>query len=385
MEYILPNIPAHKIVRTVKDEQPAGGMYLYTTNTTYFITPTVLGTGSFSTVKLGYYHLTNVKHDEVKKAAIKIIPKSIMTPERIKAVNREIEVLQALKSSNVAVIQLIESLEDETSLYLIFDSQENDLYTYYLNRGKISETEMMLIFPQMVDAVMACHSRGIVHRDLKLENFLYNTSPIQVGNNQNSFNYLNIVLADFGFSTFFESENQKFTKWCGSTYTVAPEILQHTPYKPKPVDVWGLGCILYTLLCGYPPFKGRNVTRTFERTKKGQMRSFAGDLGESVKDLIKKMLMVNPEQRITLEEVKEHPWYRLAVGVKRRYSLGKKPAAAAAATNGAEGPIDLMENLKRIRGVRVIEKEKRTMRKEMRIANSIGNKKPVKRSRSLLE
>eukprot|EP01089_Gocevia_fonbrunei_P017998 TRINITY_DN6000_c0_g2_i1.p1 TRINITY_DN6000_c0_g2~~TRINITY_DN6000_c0_g2_i1.p1 ORF type:complete len:350 (-),score=58.85 TRINITY_DN6000_c0_g2_i1:57-1106(-) len=344
---MLPYKPGSVIVK--RKELSTGGLYLYTATTTYFVAPVVLGTGSFSTVKLGYYHTSEI-NSEVKKTAVKIIPKSNLTPTRVKAVAKEIKVLEKLTDEadlSGRVIQLIDYLEDEDYIYIMCDPHDGDLYTYYSNRSRLTESEVILLFPQMVEAVSFCHSNGVVHRDIKLENFLFNAQYI------NGIPYLRVILADFGFSTFFESSNDRFHKWCGSTYTVAPEILQRIPYKPEPVDVWALGCVLFSLLCGRPPFKGRNAQSTFEKTMRGQMRSFPSDLGESIQDLIRKMLTLDPAHRISLGEVKQHPWFRLAVGVQKRFSLGR--------TIVKDYDVD---DFKAVREAREIAKEKRRRKKE---------------------
>jgi len=236
------------------------------------------------------------------------------TNKRVSALRKEIEILFML-GEHSSIVHLIEVLEDSHNVYLVFEEHVGDLHSYIVSQGgKLSEEEVMCIFPQILSAVSHCHQKGIVHRDLKLENILYSYSGSATKRE------MKVFLADFGFATFYDRKNancRRLTKWCGSPFTVAPEIIERTPYLPEPVDVWSLGSMLYTMLCGYPPFKAKTVARVFKRTQKGKMRPFPRHVGFCARNLLKKMLVVNPQKRAKLEDLKEHPWFKFAVGVKK--------------------------------------------------------------------
>ena len=147
------------------------------------------------------------------------------------------------------------------------------------------------------------HSKGIVHRDLKPENLLYAApSPNE-----------NLKLADFGLAHILK-ENEILETACGTPGYVAPEVLNGDGYQ-TPVDMWSLGVVLYILLCGFPPFYDDSTRILFEIIKQGRYDfppEYWDDVSESAKDLIRKLLVVDPAQRLTAAQVKEHPWVNVS-------------------------------------------------------------------------
>jgi len=188
-------------------------------------------------------------------------------------------------------VHLIEVLEDTDNVYLIFEEHVGDLHSYLVQHGgRLCESDVMAIFPQIVSAVSFCHENGVVHRDLKLENILYTYAPSETNPSGKE---LKVFLADFGFATIYDKSTvnspdfKKLTKWCGSPYTVAPEVIDRTPYLPEPVDVWSLGSILYTLLCGYPPFKAKTISRVFKKNTKRKDQNISKASGNMFKEFDK--------------------------------------------------------------------------------------------------
>ena len=152
---------------------------------------------------------------------------------------------------------------------------------------------------QIIAALRYCHSKGIVHRDLKPENLLYSTGePDAV-----------VKLADFGLAKICK-EDQLMKTACGTPGYVAPEILSKKKYDEK-VDVWSLGVITYILLCGFPPFYHNNNAVLFKKIKRGEYEfpdPYWCNVSEEAKDFIKKILVVKPDKRISLDELLKHPW-----------------------------------------------------------------------------
>jgi len=97
--------------------------------------------------------------------------------------------------------------------------------------------------------------------------------------------------------------------WCGSPYTVAPEILNRTAYSPAAVDIWALGCVCYTLLCGRFPFQAASPTETYQRTKVGRFHSFPSRISRTARDLISRCLIVDPTKRLPLDHLRKHPFF----------------------------------------------------------------------------
>ena len=286
--------------------------FLYGKKDNYKICNTVLGTGTFSSVRLGL-----VNNNEKQRVAIKIVNKktALDTSKRVIALRKEIEILYTL-ADHPNIVHLIEVLEDANNVYLVFEEHVGDLQSYLVNNGgKVTEQEVLHIFPQIVSAVRYCHEKGVVHRDVKLENILYSFNPLSETKTGKD---LKLCLADFGFATFYDKETintpgaELLNKWCGSPFTVAPEIINRTPYLPEPVDVWSMGSLLYTLICGYPPFKAKTLARVFRRAQKGKVKSFPKNVGICSRTLIKRMLTVEVDKRIKLDKIQDHSFFKYA-------------------------------------------------------------------------
>eukprot|EP01088_Endostelium_zonatum_P008901 TRINITY_DN22078_c0_g1_i1.p1 TRINITY_DN22078_c0_g1~~TRINITY_DN22078_c0_g1_i1.p1 ORF type:complete len:373 (-),score=83.17 TRINITY_DN22078_c0_g1_i1:49-1167(-) len=263
----------------------------------YRVTTTVLGMGSFGIVYKGLS-----LYSPYAPVAVKIISKSDLNEHRRIRLKSEIELLKSL--DHPGIVKLLEVYESDERVYLVFEYKNGDLYNYIQTKGPVTEMVAMEIFRQLVDAVDHCHKRNIVHLDIKLENILIDD------------NTLEITLADFGFATYFE-EGAKLEKWCGSPFTVAPEIITRTPYDARTVDIWALGSVLYTILNGSYPFQAPTVNEVLQKTKAGKINPFHSSVGYSVRDIIVKILTLDMSKRITMEQLLVHPWYRLAAGLAK--------------------------------------------------------------------
>jgi len=275
------------LVKLVQDEEI--GMYRITTE--------VLGMGSFGIVYKGFgLYSPNLP------VAVKLVCKRDLNEHRTSRLKTEIELLQSL--DHRSIIKLLNVYESDENVYLVFEYKNCDLYTFIQNNGPVSEMVAMEIFNHLVDAVAFCHSQGVVHLDIKLENILIDQETLEV------------YLADFGFANYYDKIT-KMEKWCGSPFTVAPEIINRAPYNPELVDLWALGSVLYTMLNGSYPYQAPTVDEVLRKTRAGKMNPFHSSVGYSVRDLIVKILVLDPSKRITLEQLKAHPWYRLAAGVSK--------------------------------------------------------------------
>ncbi|CAH8644684.1 unnamed protein product [Heterobilharzia americana] len=191
-------------------------------------------------------------------------------------------------------IKLLEVIESEKHLYLVMEyASGGEVFDYLVSHGKMNEKDARCKFRQIVSAVQYCHQKMIVHRDLKAENLLLDAE-------------LNIKIADFGFSNYF-SNSQKLDTFCGSPPYAAPELFLGRKYEGPEVDVWSLGVILYTLVSGTLPFDGKNLKELRERVLRGTYR-VPYYMTHECEMLLKKMLVLNPAKRITLQEVMSDPW-----------------------------------------------------------------------------
>ena len=253
----------------------------------------LLGKGSWGEVRRGRNVQTN------QAVAIKLVDlKKIMEPKECSrqrlTLQREISILKLLNHPNI--VKLYDAFEHEDKFYLIMELVTGgELFHYVLNRKVLKEDEARRFFRQMTSAIEYCHSCLVIHRDIKLENVLLDESG-------------NIKITDFGFSNFIEP-GQLFKTFCGSPMYSPPEIFSGQRYLGPPADIWSLGVILFAMVTGYLPFSDANDNlRTLRR------RVCMGDfqvpeaLSPDCKHLIKKMMRVRQEQRITVQGLRKHPW-----------------------------------------------------------------------------
>ena len=148
----------------------------------------------------------------------------------------------------------------------------------------------------LFDAVFYCHGLGIVHRDLKPENLLLDTKDLEKAT---------IKISDFGLARFVTSE-ELATTTCGTPGYVAPEVLTKKPYDQR-CDYWSLAVVMFIMLSGTPPFYHEDNFELFEIIKKGEYDFGApawAEISDEAKDLVRKLLVVNPENRLNMDEIK---------------------------------------------------------------------------------
>ncbi|KAI8821293.1 kinase-like domain-containing protein, partial [Fimicolochytrium jonesii] len=249
----------------------------------YTLTRT-LGEGTFGKVKLARHRLTNTL------VAIKIVDK-IHAP----AVVREISTWRHMHHPNIA--RLYEVMTSETRIYMVTEFCEGgEAFDYVCAHGRFDDTgpDVRRVFRQLVEAVGYCHDRRFVHRDLKLENVLLDYS-------------LNVKLIDFGFTREINPRNLLDT-YCGSIGYAAPEMIIGKQYDGSQVDVWSLGVIFYTLVCGYLPFDDDN-----ESTMKRKILALDYDLPAFLAPdtcaLIRAMLKLEGRERVTLKGILGDGWF----------------------------------------------------------------------------
>ena len=186
---------------------------------------------------------------------------------------------------------------------------------YETEGGSFSEAQAAAVVKQVASGLKYLHTQGIVHRDLKPENLLF----------QNKDEFSEIKITDFGLAKYTSGpQAEAMTTACGTPGYVAPEVISGTEYDSK-VDMWSLGVIAYVILCGFPPFYHENHAELFRRIKSCNyefVAPFWDGVSEGAKDLITKLLVVDPEQRWSAEQVLEHPWVRGDDGAVGTGSLG---------------------------------------------------------------
>ncbi|KAF0981671.1 hypothetical protein FDP41_012328 [Naegleria fowleri] len=255
-----------------------------------FILKKTLGEGSTGKVKLA------IHKDTGDKVAIKIINKKILThkPHLKKKVEREIAVMKMIRHKHI--IRLYDVLQTKKYLFLIMEYVEGgELFDYIVERGRLTIEEAFHFFKQIILGVEYCHKQLICHRDLKPENLLLDR-------------YKNIKIADFGMASLME-EGKLLETSCGSPHYASPEIVRGLKYNGMEADIWSMGVILYALLTGRLPFDDETLHVLLAKVKEGKYE-IPQFLDEDVRDLISKMLKLNPSERITIKGIKNHPWWR---------------------------------------------------------------------------
>ncbi|KAG8435985.1 hypothetical protein GDO86_007178 [Hymenochirus boettgeri] len=245
-----------------------------------------LGQGTYGKVKRAMEKATG------KMFAVKSIQKDKITDERDRVhLQREIELTALLEHEHI--IQVFEVFESREKIIIVMEYASNgELYDFINNKHQIPENEARRFFRQIVSAVHYCHKKGIVHRDIKLENILLDDN-------------LNVKLADFGLSNLF-NKDQVLQTYCGSPLYASPEIVKGLPYHGPEVDCWALGVLLYALVYGLMPFENSHYKALAEQISSGHYREpphLSGACG-----LIDWMLTVNLARRATIEDIANHWW-----------------------------------------------------------------------------
>jgi serine/threonine protein kinase len=247
-----------------------------------------IGNGAFGKVYLAIHRLTGLK------VAIKKVEKSYIKDESTRRkVLQEVYIMKKLNSRHI--IRLLEVFESNHNIMIVLEyAGGGDLLQIMRIRGSLSESEAKAIFIQVVDGLKACHSIGIVHRDIKLDNILLSTDLTE------------IKICDFGVSRF-SKPGERVNEQCGTPAYLAPEIIANQGYEPFFVDTWSLGVLLYAMLSASVPFKAKSLPDLHKLILKGCYET-PSYFSEEVKDLIGKMLNLIPQNRISLDEMKKHPW-----------------------------------------------------------------------------
>ncbi|KAI4241967.1 MAG: hypothetical protein LQ352_007336 [Teloschistes flavicans] len=271
-----------------------------------------LGEGSFGKVKLAVHRVSQ------QEVALKIISrKKLISRDMAGRVEREIQYLQLLRHPHI--IKLYTVITTPADIIMVLEYAGGELFDYLVKNGKMAEPKARRFFQQIVCAVEYCHRHKIVHRDLKPENLLLDAD-------------LNVKIADFGLSNIMTDGNFLKTS-CGSPNYAAPEVISGKLYAGPEVDVWSCGVILYVLLVGRLPFDDDFIPALFKKIAAGSF-SMPSYISAGAKQIINKMLKVNPVQRITVQEIRQNEWFNedleeyLKQPVEEFYDTGVDPNKA---------------------------------------------------------
>ncbi|MCQ2818974.1 MAG: serine/threonine-protein kinase [archaeon] len=252
----------------------------------YFLLETI-GTGSFSKVKMAVNKKTN------SIVAIKILDKKKMDKYDIIRIKREMKLLTSVNHPNI--IEVNEIMETASNYYIVMEfCSKGELFHYICKKKKLNEEEASFFFYQIINGVDYLHKNNISHRDLKPENLLIQSNKM-------------MKIIDFGLSNYFK-QNELLKTACGSPCYAPPEMISNRIYNAKAVDIWSIGVILFAMLCGKLPFEDKNNETLFKKILK-ESPIYPQNLSNSAKQILKKMLIKEPSERIKMEEIKEMPFY----------------------------------------------------------------------------
>ena len=242
-----------------------------------------IGIGAFGKVWL-------VKHYNTQKLyCIKILSKrNIIEKKLINQLNLEISIMYQINHPNS--IKLYNHFEENERIYLIMEYAPNGSIFYYLKKNNLNISQKLQFFRDTCSIIKYLHSKHIVHRDIKTENLLLDK------------NY-RIKLCDYGWATYLQP-GEKLKTFCGTFDYAAPEILKKIEYDEK-VDVWSLGILLFEILTGFTPFKGKTNDERFYNISKGLI-NWPKDINKEAKNLISKILKLNPKERLNIDDILKH-------------------------------------------------------------------------------
>nr|UOI39539.1 calcium-dependent protein kinase [Betula platyphylla]UVJ47678.1 calcium-dependent protein kinase 28 [Betula platyphylla] len=255
----------------------------------------LLGHGQF-----GYTYVATDKASGDRVAVKRIEKNKMVLPIAVEDVKREVKILQAL-TGHENVVQFYNAFEDDSYVYIVMELCEGgELLDRILAKkdSRYTEKDAAVVVRQMLKVAAKCHLHGLVHRDMKPENFLFKSSredsPLKA--------------TDFGLSDFIR---RKFRDIVGSAYYVAPEVLRRKSGPES--DVWSIGVITYILLCGRRPFWDKTEDGIFKEVLKNKpdfRRKPWSSISNSAKDFVKKLLVKDPRARLTAAQALSHHWVR---------------------------------------------------------------------------
>ncbi|CCH59947.1 hypothetical protein TBLA_0C01320 [Henningerozyma blattae CBS 6284] len=294
----LTSMPTHKTTKKQKD------LLNYTIHSR-------LGKGAFAKVYLAT-HISNPK----KLLAIKSMRKSINKNNTVK---NEL-LIHSIASNIEGIIPIHNFIEGKKHYYLIMDYIPNgELFDEIIKYTFLSEAKCKLIIKKLAQVVLNLHKKGIVHRDIKPENILLNKTMQKSEDDD-----LGIFLADFGLSTILHQGQTAFSP-CGTLGYSAPELIKtglgrYPSGYDNRIDIWAIGCVLYTMLCGFPPFFDDNEFEDAHSRDRIAYKIIHGDysfiepwwndVSNDAKRCVSNLLQIDPDKRWSLEDLLNDPWLK---------------------------------------------------------------------------
>lgn len=257
-----------------------------------------IGTGTFGNVWRVRHRVTN------QIVAVKVVPKD--DPSVIESVHKEISIYSRMDHPLIA--HFYDTFETSDKIYIVQECAEGGSFLHFVNRNHgLSEPQCRFYFMQLLTVVEYLHtSMHVIHRDLKMENLLLDA-------------HNNLRLIDFGLSEVMETDDQILFEPCGTPAYAAPEVILRTGYGYS-IDIWGLGVLLYAMAAGRLPYYSDDVGRLVHMIVYDEL-TFPNDISPQLRDLIDRLMKKDPNERITLAEIRKHEWLADATNTRDIESL----------------------------------------------------------------
>jgi 5'-AMP-activated protein kinase catalytic alpha subunit len=271
-----------------------------------------LGEGSFGKVKYAIHTETN------EPVAIKILDKETLRKKNMSAqIKKEIALMRLINHRHVIGIKDV--FATATNIFIVLELVEGgELFDKIVEEGRLSEDRARFYMRQLLDGMECCHAKGVCHRDLKPENLLLDSNG-------------DLKISDFGMATLYigdanapgDQRTELLHTTCGTPNYVAPEVLTSQGYDGHKADVWSMGVILFVFLSGYLPFEETTTAALFKKIRSAEF-NYPSDFPATAKDLLGKVLVVDPEKRSSLRDFKRHEWVQEGGG----YDVEDDPVSA---------------------------------------------------------
>ncbi|XP_053361823.1 serine/threonine-protein kinase PLK3 isoform X1 [Clarias gariepinus] len=248
----------------------------------------LLGKGGFARC----YEMTDISSN--KMYAVKVIPQSrVSKPHQRDKITNEIELHRTLQHKHV--VKFSHHFEDQDNIYIFLElCSRKSLAHIWKARHTLTDPEVRYYLRQIISGLKYLHNKGILHRDLKLGNFFVNEN-------------MELRLGDFGLAAKLETVEQRKKTICGTPNYLAPEVLNRQGHGTES-DVWSLGCVMYTLLCGNPPFETLDLKETYKCIKEVKY-TLPPSLSAAAQKLISGILQKDPSDRLTLDQILAHEYF----------------------------------------------------------------------------
>ncbi|KAI8915511.1 fused serine/threonine kinase-like protein, partial [Powellomyces hirtus] len=242
-----------------------------------------IGSGQFGKVHIAIHRRT------LKRCALKLIPASLPDADALQA---EIATHRALTHPNI--VTLTDCFEANGEVCVVTEYCANgDLLGLLQEKGRFEVDEVRNVARGLCRGLRYLHERGIVHRDLKLQNILLDDKHT-------------VKICDFGFSRMLPGHNVTLTSVKGTPIYMAPELIRERPYSHA-IDLWAMGIILYELFVGMPPFYANSIFKLVNLILEEDVK-WPADMPSDLRDLLERLLKKEPEERMGWPELRRHPF-----------------------------------------------------------------------------